>query len=142
MVGWQTLRTLRDPLVSSLHAGMAWVAMGLLLVAAGDLERTVPPTAGLHALTAGAMGSMILAVMTRVSLGHTGRPLVLPRGAVGSYLLVHTGAAARVLAAFAPGPIQSSLLLLGGLLWAAAFGLFAIVYGSILTRPRIDGKEG
>jgi uncharacterized protein involved in response to NO len=142
MAGWQTLRTWRDPLVWSLHAGMAWVVVGLLLVAAGDLGRSVPATAGLHALTAGAMGSMILAVMTRVGLGHTGRPLVLPRGAVGSYLLVHAGAAARVLAALAPGPIQPPLVLIGGLLWAAAFGLFAVLYGSILTRPRVDGKEG
>jgi uncharacterized protein involved in response to NO len=142
MTGWQTLRTWRDPLVWSLHAGMAWVAVGLLLVAAGDLGRSVPATAGLHALTAGAMGSMILAVMTRVGLGHTGRVLVLPRGAVGCYLLVHAGAAARVLAALAPGPDASPLLLLGGLLWAVAFGLFGILYGSILTRPRIDGKEG
>jgi uncharacterized protein involved in response to NO len=142
MAGWQTLRTWRDPLVWSLHAGMAWVSIGLLLVAAGDLGGAVPASAGLHALTAGAMGSMILAVMTRVSLGHTGRLLVLPTGAVGSYLLVHTGAVARVGAALAPGPLQRPLLLVGGLLWAAAFGLFAIVYSSILTRSRIDGRDG
>jgi uncharacterized protein involved in response to NO len=142
MIGWQTLRTWRDPLVWSLHGGMVWVVVGLLLVAAGDLGRFVPATAGLHALTAGAMGSMILAVMTRVGLGHTGRPLVLPRGAVGSYLLVYAGAAVRVLAALAPGPAQSRLLLIGGLLWAAAFGLFASLYAPILTRPRIDGKDG
>jgi uncharacterized protein involved in response to NO len=142
MTRWQTLRTWRDPLVWSLHAGMAWVPMGLLLVAAGDLGPSVPATAGLHALTAGAMGSMILAVMTRVGLGHTGRSLVLPRGAVGIYLLVHAGAAGRVLGALAPGPGQSPLLLIGGLLWAAAFGLFAMFYASILLRPRVDGKEG
>ena len=142
MTGWQTLRTWRDPLVWSLHAGMAWVAVGLLLVAAGDLGGSVPPNAGLHALTAGAMGSMILAVMTRVSLGHTGRPLVLPRGAVGSYVLVHAGAVARVFSALASGPVQSTLLVIAGLLWAAAFGLFAILYASILTRPRVDGKDG
>jgi uncharacterized protein involved in response to NO len=142
MVGWQTLRTWRDPLVWSLHAGMAWVAMGLLLVAAGDLGRAVPATAGLHALTAGAMGAMILAVMTRVSLGHTGRPLVLPKGALGSYVLVHAGALARVGAALEPGPLQQPLLLIGGVLWAAAFGLFAILYAPILVRPRIDGRDG
>jgi uncharacterized protein involved in response to NO len=142
MTGWQTLRTWRDPLVWSLHAGMAWVAIGLLLVAAGDLGRSVPATAGLHALTAGAMGSMILAVMTRVSLGHTGRPLVLPKGAVGSYVLVHAGAVARVSAALAPDLLQGPLLVVGGLLWAAAFGLFAILYASILTRSRIDGRDG
>ncbi|MGH7287208.1 MAG: NnrS family protein, partial [Myxococcota bacterium] len=83
-----------------------------------------------------------LAVMTRVGLGHTGRPLVLPRGALGSYVLVHAGAAARVGAAHTPDPLQGPLLLVGGLLWAAAFGLFAILYASILTRSRIDGKDG
>jgi uncharacterized protein involved in response to NO len=142
MAGWQTLRTWHDPLLWSLHAGMAWIAIGLLLVAVADLGGPIPATAGLHALTAGAMGSMILAVMTRVSLGHTGRPLALPRGAVGSYALVHAGAAVRVGAAFAPGPVQGDLLIVGGLLWAAAFALFAILYGSILTRPRVDGEPG
>jgi uncharacterized protein involved in response to NO len=143
MLGWQTLRTWRDPLVWSLHAGMAWVALGLLLVAAGDLGAAVPATAGLHALTAGAMGSMILAVMTRVSLGHTGRPLVLPAGALGTYALVHAGAAARVFAGLTPAsPASSWLLLIGGLCWASAFGLFAVVYAPILTAPRIDGKDG
>jgi uncharacterized protein involved in response to NO len=142
MTGWQTLRTGRDPLVWSLHAGMAWIALGLALVAAGDLTGAVPATAGLHALTAGAMGSMILAVVTRVSLGHTGRPLVLPRGAVGCYALVHAGAAVRVAAGIASGPLQAALLLAGGLSWAAAFGLFAVLYAPILVRPRVDGKEG
>jgi uncharacterized protein involved in response to NO len=88
------------------------------------------------------MGSMVLAVMTRVSLGHTGRPLVLPRGAAGSYALVHSGAAARVLAALAPASVQPVLLLVGGALWAAALALFALLYAPILLRPRIDGKEG
>jgi uncharacterized protein involved in response to NO len=121
---------------------MVWVAIGLVLVAAGDLGRSVAATAGLHALTAGAMGSMILAVMTRVSLGHTGRLLVLPRGAVGSYALVHAGALARVGDALVPAPAQGLLLVVGGLLWASAFGLFAVLYRPILTRPRVDGKDG
>jgi len=57
-------------------------------------------------------------------------------------MLVHAGAVARVGAALAPGPVQGPLLLIGGLLWAAAFGLFAVLYGSILTRPRVDGEDG
>lgn len=142
MTGWQTLRTGSDPLLWSLHAGMAWVAAGLLLVAAGDLGAPVPAAAGLHALTAGAMGSMILAVVTRVALGHTGRPLVLPRYAVGSYALVHVGAIARVASAFATGSAQGALLVVAGLLWAAAFGLFALIYAPILTAPRADGRGG
>jgi len=142
MAGWQTLRTWRDPLVWSLHAGMAWVAAGLLLVGVGDLGQTIVPTAGLHALTAGAMGSMILAVMTRVPLGHTGRPLILPRGAAVSYALVHAGAVARVATGLAGGTLQGTLLLIAGVLWAAAFWLFAALYAPILTRARVDGKDG
>lgn len=141
MLGWRTRQTLRDPLLWSLHAGVAWIAAGLLLVAAGDLLPGMPPSAGLHALTAGAMGSLILAVMTRVGLGHTGRPLCLPRGAVACYALVHAGAAARVAAALAPAA-YAGLLGVGAALWAAAFALFALLYWPILSRPRVDGLEG
>lgn len=141
MARWHGLRSLGDPLVASLHAGMAWVVVGLGLVAAGDLGAPVAPTAGLHALTAGAMGAMILAVMTRVGLGHTGRPLVLPRGAVACYGLVHVGAAARVASALWPAQ-QAALLLAAGLLWAGAFALYAALYAPILFRPRVDGKPG
>lgn len=142
LAGWQRVEAWRQPLVASLHAGMAWVALGLLLVGAGDLGTGIPATSGLHALTAGAMGSMILAVMTRVGLGHTGRPLLLPRGGVACYGLVHTGAALRVGTPLAPSALQAPLLLAAGLVWAAAFALFAAIYWPILTRPRIDGEEG
>jgi uncharacterized protein involved in response to NO len=118
------------------------VAVGLLLVAAGDLGAGVPAAAGLHALTAGAMGATILAVMTRVGLGHTGRPLVLPSGAVACYALVHLGALARVAAPWLAAPAQRGLLLAGGLAWAAAFALFALRYAPILTAPRPDGRPG
>lgn len=140
MLGWQTRRVLRDPLLASLHAGLAWVPLGLALVALSDLAGLVPPAAGLHALTAGAMGAMILAVMTRVSLGHTGRPLVLPRGAALCYVLVHLGAALRVIASAPAAP--NALLLAAGLIWGSAFALFVALYAPILLRPRLDGKPG
>jgi uncharacterized protein involved in response to NO len=142
MAGWQTIRTWRDPLVWSLHAGMGWVALGLLLVAAGDLSGAVPATAGLHALTAGAMGAMIMAVVTRVSLGHTGRLLVLPRFVALSYVLVSAGAALRVAAAMMQGHAAASVLVAAGIVWASAFALFAIVYAPILMAPRADGGPG
>ena len=142
LAGWQTARTWRDPLVWSLHAGTAWVAVGYLLVAAGDLGAAIPPSAGLHALTAGAMGGMILAVVTRVSLGHTGRPLVLPRGAASAYALVHAGAVLRVGAALAAGPFAGALLMVAGVLWAAAFAVFVVLYAPILVSPRADGAPG
>jgi uncharacterized protein involved in response to NO len=142
MSGWQTWYVRCDPLLWSLHAGAAWVAVGLMLVGASDLGAEVPAAAGLHALTAGAMGSMILAVMTRVGLGHTGRPLALPRDIVWSYALVHVAAVGRVVAPFVSGEGQRALLLASGLAWAGAFGLFVLRYWPILTTPRPDGRPG
>lgn len=141
MLGWQSLRTGRDPLLWSLHAGYAWVAIGLLLVALSDLTQALAFNLGMHALTAGAMGSMILAVMTRVGLGHTGRPLVLPRGASLAYALVHAGALARLVATFLPD-VYLPALTLAAILWSAAFGLFSALYAPILMRPRVDGQPG
>jgi uncharacterized protein involved in response to NO len=142
LAGWQTWQTRSDPLLWSLHAGGVWVVAGLLLVAAGDLGAPIPAAAGLHALTAGAMGASIVAVMTRVGLGHTGRPLVLPTGVVWCYVLVHGAAAARVAAPFVPGAGERALLLASGACWAAAFGLFGVRYWPILTTPRPDGRPG
>jgi len=142
MLGWQTRRALANPLLWSLHAGLAWVALGQLLVGVGDLTGAVPPVAGLHALTAGALGSMILAVMTRVALGHTGRPLVLPEGAALCYALVHVGALTRVASTFAPAPAYAPLLAAAAVLWAAAFALYAALYARILLAPRVDGLPG
>lgn len=139
---WQSWQTRTDPLLWSLHAGSAWLVLGLGLVAAHDLGAPVPASAGLHALTAGAMGTTILAVITRVGLGHTGRSLVLPRGVVACYGLVHGAAVARVVAPFVPGDGQRALLLSSALAWALAYGLFAIRYGAILTGPRVDGRPG
>ena len=96
----------------------------------------------LHALTVGAIALMILGVMTRVSLGHTGRPLVLPRGVAFAYGLLAAAAVLRVI-----GPLQSWLdyattLVASAALWAAAFAVFLWQYGPILCRPRPDGRSG
>jgi uncharacterized protein involved in response to NO len=89
----------------------------------------VPPVAGLHALTVGAIGTMTLAVMTRATLGHTGRALTAGRGTLAIYACVSLGALFRVTAPIAP---HLPMLSLSALLWAGAFLLFAAVYGPIL----------
>lgn len=142
LAGWQPGATRTDPLLWSLHAGSGWLVAGLLLVGISDLGGPVPQTVGLHALTAGAIGTTVLAVMTRVGLGHTGRPLELPRGMVACYGLVHLGAIARVVAAFFVGEAYAFLLTVSAVSWAAAFGLFALRYAPILTTPRPDGRPG
>lgn len=142
LLGWQSWQTRSDPLLWSLHAGAAWIAVGLLLVGASDLGGPVPPGAGLHSLTIGSIAGTILAVMTRVGLGHTGRALELPRGVVWCFVLLHGAAIARVSAFFAPSALYPALLWTSGLAWSGAFLLFAIAYRSILIRPRPDGKPG
>jgi uncharacterized protein involved in response to NO len=141
MAGWQSLRTAMDPLLWSLHAAYAWVAIGTGLVGLADLTHAIPASAGLHALTAGGMGSMILAVMTRVPLGHTGRPLVAPPGAALAYGMVHLGAFVRVASALWPA-LGTPALALAALLWSAGFGLFVAMYSPILLGPRVDGRAG
>jgi len=142
LIGWQPWHTRHDPLLWSLHAGAAWIVVGLLLVGASDLGGPIPPAAGLHALTAGAIGSTILAVMTRVGLGHTGRPLTLPGGVVWCYVLVHAAAVFRVATPFVSGGVQRALVIASSVAWSAAFGLFVVRYGRSLTTPRPDGKAG
>lgn len=142
LAGWQSHRTLSDPLLWSLHLGAAWIATGLLLVGVSDLGGPVPATAGLHALTVGGIGGTIMAVVTRVALGHTGRPLELPRGVVWCYGLVHLGALLRVASPFVGGDPQRVLLGLSAVAWAAAFAWFAARYFAILVAPRPDGRPG
>jgi len=139
---WQGWRTRREPLVWMLHAGYAWLVLGLLLAGAASLAPDwVPPSAALHALTAGAMGTMTMAVMTRAMLGHTGRDLTAGRATLLLYALLLAAGLLRVLAAW-PGDLQSPLLAIAGGAWIAAFGLFLGVYGPMALRPRADGRPG
>ncbi|RIK97375.1 MAG: NnrS family protein, partial [Proteobacteria bacterium] len=134
---WRVHRALGDPLVWSLHLGYAWLPIGFALLALGAFD-AVPPIAGLHALGAGAIGTMVMAVASRVALGHTGRALAAPPSAVAAYALVTTGAALRVASALVGAPP----IALGGAVWAAAFAVFAAGYAAILVRPRVDGATG
>ena len=136
---WGGWRTASEPLVLILHIAYAWMPIGLLLLGLSIVDIDVSSTAGLHALGAGAMASMVLAVMTRATLGHTGRDLHAGMGTVTIYVLVTAGAALRVAAPW----LQYDYLLLiriAGSLWGAAFLLFLALYGPKLLGPRPDGK--
>ncbi len=142
MSGWRSTRVLGDPLLWSLHLGYAWVVAGLLLFAMADLYATWPRTVAVHAFTAGAFGTMILAMMTRVALGHTGRPLVAPLAARAAYGLVTVGALVRTVGVAALPAETVTLLAIGGVVWAAAFVAFLAGYASVLVSPRVDGRPG
>jgi len=133
---WRGALTLGEPLLAILHLGYAWVVFGAALLGASLLTDIVPQSAAIHAFTAGAIGTMVLAVMTRVARGHTGRPLKADRVAIAIYATITAAAVTRVLAGFE----GDSRLLLGAsaLFWVTGFGLFAIAYGPLLFSPRVD----
>lgn len=142
LAGWQTRHTLGQPILWILHAGYAWVPLALALKAAHGLGGLVDGTAWLHALTAGGFATLILAVMSRAALGHTGRPLVASRVTVASYALLLLAAALRTLAPELPGGAYTPALHAAGLAWVACFAAFLWVYAPVLTRPRADGQPG
>jgi uncharacterized protein involved in response to NO len=142
MSGWQTRRILGDPLVWSLHLGYAWLPLSLALLSLADLSGALPWSSALHGLTTGVFGTMILAVMTRVSLGHTGRPFVAPPLATTAYLLVTVAALARTFGVLAWPEQSLGLWVIAGCAWASAFALFVAGYWSVLTGPRADGLPG
>ena len=138
---WSGWRTARDPLVLILHVGSVWVPVGLLLLGWSILGAGIPRTAAIHALTAGAMATMILAVTTRATLGHTGRELRASPLTVAAYALVTLGALLRVAAPLGLIDYRTGMETAGAL-WAGAFVLFLIVYAPIVFRPRADGAPG
>jgi len=133
-VRWAGDRTASDPLVLVLHVGYAFVPLGFALLGAAIFYPAVMPVSiGIHAWTAGAFGTMTLAVMTRASLGHTGNPLMAGWGTQAIYLFVLGAALLRMLASF-----EGSMLLMeaAAVAWTAAFGGFVVLYGPLLVRQR------
>jgi uncharacterized protein involved in response to NO len=116
--------------------------MGLALKATALLTGAPWAAHWLHALTIGAAATMILAVMTRASLGHTGRPLVASRPIAIAYALLITAAAVRVFGPSVATEYYAATVFAAGALWIAAFALFAGVYSPILVGPRADGRPG
>ncbi|HRO32105.1 MAG TPA: NnrS family protein [Brevundimonas sp.] len=134
---WRGWRTGAEPLVLILHMGYLWLPVALILMGLSAVGASVPISAGIHALTAGAMGVMILAMTTRASRGHTGRPLAAGWGTSLLYVAVNLAAMARVTAGLVPD-LHVPGLIVSTVLWSAAFGGFALIYGPMLLKPRPD----
>lgn len=131
---WRGWLARREALVWILHAGYAWLGVGLVLLGLAALAPdAVPFTAGVHALTTGAMGVETLAMMTRATRGHTGRPRVADRATTAIYLLILSAAVVRVSAPFLT-EWTIALLTVSATLWALAFAGFVAVYGPMLWR--------
>jgi len=142
LAGWYTGKFWSVPLLWILHLGYAWIALGFALLALSAAGVSAATGASLHAFTTGGIGVLTLGMMARVSLGHTGRLLEAAPLMTLAFVAINLAALIRVMlpllfpAAYAQGMAAA------GLMWIAAFGLFAAIYTPILLRPRVDGKAG
>jgi len=139
---WHGVRSWREPIVWVLHVGYVWLPIGLALKAIFVLTGASWAMHWQHALGAGAAATMILAVMTRAALGHTGRPLRVSRLIVFAYATLMASAALRVFGVSALPLDYASTITIAGALWTLAFLLYCRVYVPILVAPRADGKPG
>jgi uncharacterized protein involved in response to NO len=138
---WQPWKTLRSPLVWVLHAAYGWIPLHLVLRALAEIG-WVTPSVAMHALTVGAIGGLIIGMMTRTALGHTGRPLRAGRGEVSCYALVLGAALVRVAVPLLVPAWTMQAVLLSAALWSCGFALYTLRYWPVLTQPRIDGRPG
>lgn len=141
LAGWKPWLVTRSPLLWVLHLAYAWIAIGLLLLAAAQLD-WIAVSAAIHAFGVGATGGLIIGMMTRTARGHTARPLRAGRMEVAAYALVAAAALVRVgIAAIPDLPYLTGLDLAGGL-WSGGFLLFVLRFSAWLMRPRADGQPG
>lgn len=139
VLNWYDHGIWRVPLLWSLHLAYAWLVVGLVGLGLWQAGVIAVPSLPLHALTMGAMGGAILAMLARVTLGHTGRQLLPPAAMTPAFALLHAGVLARVgVAALWPGPG----LILAGACWILAFAIFLRYYAPMLLAARVDGHPG
>lgn len=138
---WQPWKTGPAPLVWVLHVAYAWIPVHLVLRALAGFGWVGSSTA-VHALTVGAIGGMIIGMMTRTARGHTGRLLKADGRDVACYLLVLLAALVRVVVPLVFPQWTIGAIVWSAALWSAGFGLYAVFYWNVLTRPRLDGKPG
>jgi uncharacterized protein involved in response to NO len=139
---WGTRHSMRDPLLWVLHAGYGWLVVGLLLRGCSVLVGAPPASVAIHALTVGAIGTLTLGMMARVSLGHTGRMLVAPDSMKVAFVAINLAALSRVLVPWFVPERYVAGIVTAGVLWVLAFALFLVAYGKMLCLHRIDGNPG
>jgi uncharacterized protein involved in response to NO len=136
---WQSLQTVSNPLLFILHVAYWWIPIGYAMTGLASLGLFATPTAALHALTMGAIGGMVFAMITRVPLGHTGRSLHASRLTVVAYVLLTSAVLVRILSPWMAGAYLA-MVNLAAISWCLAFAIFMWVYWPILTRERIEAE--
>lgn len=139
---WKPLASADRPILWILHVSHAWIALSCALLAAASMGWVVQSVA-MHALGVGVIGGMVIGMITRTALGHTGRALVAGRAETACFVLITGAALMRVLAGLFPEAAAAWPMILGAAaLWSSGFLLYVLVYAPRLARPRVDGKPG
>jgi uncharacterized protein involved in response to NO len=141
LAGWNPWATRRVPILWVLHLAYAWIPAGLVLLALGALG-VVPESAGVHALTLGAIGGLIIGMITRTALGHTGRPLKAEGIETTAYVLVHLAVLLRLAPMLVPALPYLPWTTAAASAWSLAFVVYLLKYVGVLTSPRLDGRDG
>ena len=141
-VHWGIQKTVGKPILWVLHLGHAWIWLGLFLKAASAAGMAIPSSVATHALTAGAIGTLTLGMMARVTLGHTGRPLQVSPLLTVAFVAITGAALLRVFGPWLRADLTRSALISSATLWSLAFALYVIGNSRFLTTPRPDGKPG
>lgn len=139
---WRPWVTVKVPLLWSMHTAIKFISFGLILLGIAYLTPSVPTNHIWHLLTVGGMGGLILAMISRVSLGHTGRPLVPPKAIIFAFIFISLAALVRT---FGPWllPEKSFMFIdTSATLWMLAFIIFIVTYGPMLISARKDGRPG
>jgi uncharacterized protein involved in response to NO len=141
---WRGWVTWREPLVVILHIGYGWLVLALLVLGGEILGSGLVQPETIHIVTAGAVGAMTLGIMTRATLGHTGRPVKASAMTVLIFALVNMGALFRtfgVSSGMSLGLSYGLALNLAAVCWSAAYLLYAVFYGSFLLNPDLDEEK-
>ena len=141
-IHWGAHKTLGKPILWVLHLGHIWIWLGLFLKAASAAGLPVQSSIATHALTAGAIGTLTLGMMARVTLGHTGRALQVPPILTVAFIAISTSAILRVFGPWLRADLTRTALITSATLWSLAFALYVIGNARFLTTPRPDGKPG
>lgn len=141
LADWHHPGAWRSPILAVLYAGYLWLILGIGLNGLAHLG-LLPSFPALHTLTVGAIGVFTLGMMSRVTLGHTGRPMIAPPAMVAAFWALNLAAAVRVAGPLLWPAAYGGSLILSGLLWGLAFALFLWVHGPMLVSPRADGRPG
>ena len=141
-IHWGSHRTLGRPILWVLHLGHGWIGVGLLLKAGAAAGVGIPPSVATHALTAGAIGTLTLGMMARVTLGHTGRQLQVSPAMTIGFFAITVSAVLRVFGPWVRADLTRSVLVASAVCWAIAFALYVLGNARVLLTPRPDGKPG